>query len=82
MMIEPGPKIYKAVMEAEDSDQWKDAIRKEVASTEDHEVFTFVGKVPEGASMIQSRCVMGRKFLASGQIDKWKVRLIGRGDPQ
>jgi hypothetical protein len=82
MMIEPGPKTYKAAMEAEDSDQWKEAIGKEVTSMEDHEVFTFVEKVPEGASMIQSRWVMGRKLLANGQIDKWKVRLVGRGDQQ
>jgi len=82
MMIEPGPKTYKAAMEAEDSDQWKEAIGKEVASMEDHKVFTFVERVPEGASLIQSRWVMGRKLLANGKIDKWKVRLVSRGDQQ
>ena len=45
-------------------------------------MFTFVEKVPEGASMIQSQWVMGRKLLANGQIDKWKVRLVGHGDQQ
>jgi len=45
-------------------------------------VFTFVEKVPEDASVIESRWVMGRKLLANGQIDKWKVRLVGRGDQQ
>jgi hypothetical protein len=49
---------------------------------EDHKVFTFVEKVPEGASIIQSQWVRGRKLLANGQIDKWKVRLIGHGDQQ
>ena len=82
MMIEPGPKTYQAAMEAKDSNQWKEAIGKEVASMEDHEVFTFVEKIPQGASMIQSRWVMGRKLLPNRLIDKWKVRLVGRGDQQ
>jgi hypothetical protein len=55
---------------------------KEVASMESHEVFTFVEKVPEVASMIGRCWVMGRKLMANGTIDKWKVRLVGRGDLQ
>jgi hypothetical protein len=69
-------------LDAEDAEQWKEAIGKEMASMESHEVFTFVEKVPEGASMIGSRWVMGRKLMANGIIDKWKVRLVGRGDLQ
>jgi len=80
MMIEQGPKTYSAALDAEDAEQWKEAIGKEVASLESHEVFTFVEKVPEGASMIGSRWVMGRKLMANGTIDKWKVRLVGRGE--
>ena len=81
-MIEQGPKTYRAALDAEDAEQWKEAISKEVASMESHEVFTFVEKVPEGASKIGSRWVMGRKLIAKGTIDKWKVRLVGRGDLQ
>jgi len=47
-----------------------------------HEDFTFVEKDREAASMIGSRWVMGRKLIANGTIDKWKVRLVGRGDLQ
>jgi len=82
MMIEQGPKTYRAAVDAEDAEQWKEAISKEVASMESHEVFTFVEMVPEGASMIGSRWVMGRKLMADGTIHKWKVRLVGRGDLQ
>jgi len=82
MMIEQGPKTYLAALHAEDAERWKDAIGKEMASMESHEVFTFVDRVPEGASMIGSRWVMGRKVMANGTIDKWKVRLLGRGDLQ
>ena len=49
---------------------------------ESNEVFTFVEKVSEGASMIGSRWIMGRKVMANGTIDKWKVRHVGRGDLQ
>jgi hypothetical protein len=82
MMIEQGPKTYRAALDAEDAEQWKEAIGKEMASMESHEVFTFVDKVPEGASMIGSRWGIGRKLMANGTIDKWKVRLVGRGDLQ
>jgi hypothetical protein len=82
MMIEQGPKTYRAALDAEDAEQWKEAIGKEIASMESHEVFTFVDKVPEGASIIGSRWVIGRKLIANGTIDKWKVRLVGRGDLQ
>jgi hypothetical protein len=82
MMIEPGPKNYRAALNADDSDQWKEAIDKEMNSMASHGVFTYVEKVPEGASLIESRWVMRRKLQANGQIDKWKVRLVGRGDLQ
>jgi len=80
MMIEQGPETYRAALDAEDAQHWKEAIGKEVASMESHEGFTFVEKVLEGASMIRSRWVMERKVIANGTIDKWKVRLVGRGD--
>jgi hypothetical protein len=73
MMIEQCPKTYRAALDAEDAEQWKEAIGKEMASMESHEVFSFVEKVPEGASMIGSRWVMGRMLMANGTIDKWKV---------
>jgi hypothetical protein len=82
MMIEPGPKNYRAALDADDSDRWKEAIDKEMNSMASHGVFTYVEKVPDGASLIESRWVMGRKLLANGHIDKWKVRLVGRGDLQ
>jgi hypothetical protein len=49
MMIEQGPKTFHAELNAEDAERWKEAINKEVASMESHEVFTFVEKIPEGA---------------------------------
>jgi len=81
-IIEPGLETYKAAMEAEDSDQCIKVIGKEVTSVDNHEVFTFMQKVPEGASIIQSRWVMGKKLLANEQNDKWQVRLVDRGDRQ
>ena len=72
MIIEQGPKTYRAALNAEDTEQWKEAIGKEVASMETHEVFTFFEKVPKGASMIGSHWVMGRKLMANGTIEKWK----------
>jgi len=81
-MIEQGPKTFCAALDAEDAEQWNETIVKEMASMECHEVLTFVDKVPEGASMFGSRWVMGRKLMANGTIDKWKVRHVRRGDLQ
>jgi len=39
-------------------------------------------KVPEGASMMESRWVMGRMLTANERIDKWKICLVCRGDLQ
>jgi len=55
MMIKQGLKTFHAVLEAVDAVQRKEAVRKEVASMESHEVFTFVEKIPDGTSMIGSR---------------------------
>jgi len=82
MMIEPGPKTYRAALNSKDADQWKEAIGKEVSSMESHGVFTFVERAPGDASMIESRWVMGRKLLVNGFTEKWKVRLVGHGDQQ
>jgi len=82
MMIKQGPNTYRAALNAEDAEQWEEAIGREVASMESHEVFTFIEKVPEGASMIESRWVMRRQLICNRTIDKWNVRLVGRGDLQ
>jgi hypothetical protein len=51
-----------------------------MASMDSHEVTNLVGKVPEGARLMGSRWVIERKGMANGTIDRWKVRLVGRGD--
>jgi len=73
MMIEQRPKTYLAPLEVEEPEQLKEAIGKEVASIESHEVFTLVEKVPEGDSMLESHWVMGRELMANATIDKCKV---------
>jgi hypothetical protein len=55
---------------------------KDVVSMESQEVFTFIEKVPDGASLIESHGVMRTKLIANGTIDKWRVRLFGCGDLQ
>jgi hypothetical protein len=82
MMIEHGPETYKIALNSDYSEQLKEAIGMEMASLESYGVFTFVQKVPSGADIIESRWVMDRKLLVNGQIDKWKVRLVGQGDLQ
>ena len=73
MMIEPGPKTYRAALDSENDEQWKGVIGKEVSSMESHGVFPFVERPVVDASMIGSRWVMGKMLLVNCQADKWKV---------
>jgi hypothetical protein len=82
MIIKPGPKTHRAALNSEDADQWKEAIGKVVSSMDSHGVQTCVVRAPGDASIIESRWVMGGMLLANGQTEKWKVRLVGRGDQQ
>jgi hypothetical protein len=61
MMIEPGPKTYKIACNADDLKQRKEVIGKEMSLMDRNEVFTFVQKMLNGASMIQRRGVWDRK---------------------
>jgi hypothetical protein len=54
MMIDSGPMNFRAAMNTDHADQWKETINTDVASMESHEEFTFVKTVLEGASIIQS----------------------------
>jgi hypothetical protein len=69
-------------LNSKDAEQWNEAIGNEVSSMESHGVFTFVERPPEDASIIESHWVIGRKLLANCHTEKWKVRLVGRGDQQ
>ena len=80
MMIEQGPKTYRAALDAENTEQWKEAIGKVAASMESHEVFTFVEKVPQGASMIESHWVMGRKLIVTASYGNGHVTCPGPGN--
>jgi hypothetical protein len=53
-MIQLGPKNYHAALDADNSDRWKEAIDKEMKSMANHRVFTYLEKVPDGASLIES----------------------------
>jgi len=73
MMTQYGPKTYCTEVNAEDTEQWNEAIGMKVASMECHEIFTLVEKIPGGATMIDSHWVMGRRLMPDGTINKWKV---------
>jgi len=80
MMIKQCLKLYSTELNMENAEQWKEAIAKEVTSTESHEVFTSIAKTEDGVGIIECCWVVGRMLMANGIIDKWKVRLVGHGE--
>jgi hypothetical protein len=78
MITETGAKPNKIAVNEDDSEQCKEVMAKEMALQQSNGVLTCVQKVPSGATMIESRWVMGRKLLANGQSDEWKVNIWSR----
>lgn len=82
MMVEMGPKSYGAAMHSECAAHWREAIGKEKQSIVTHDVFNYVGEVPEGETLLDSKCILRRKHKPDGPTDKWKARLVARDDHQ
>jgi hypothetical protein len=83
MLIVPGPKSFKAALKDTDSEQWLQVIQLELEAMKEHHVFEFI---PDDSidphQIIPSKWVLGLKLNADGTTNKWKARLIGRGDRQ
>jgi hypothetical protein len=62
--------------------QWKEAIRKELASLADREVFGDVQECPNNFKPIGCKWVFTRKRDQNGQVIRYKARLVAQGFTQ
>jgi hypothetical protein len=76
----PGPKTYEEAEASDEAEEWKGAIASEQASLRQHDVYEFVEKAP--GKVVESKWVMVIKQLPDGTIEKYKARLVVRGDMQ
>jgi hypothetical protein len=78
----PGPKNYQDAEDSDEPEEWMKAIAREQASLRQHDVYEFVDKTPGSEKVIDSKWVMVIKQHPDGTIEKYKVRLVARGDMQ
>jgi hypothetical protein len=82
-MVEPGPKTYRAALKTPDAEDWTAAVNTEIAALDSHQAMEFI---PEGlspdATVVNSRWLLSKKFKATGEIEKYKARLIAQGFTQ
>ena len=72
------PKTVKEALESPQRKEWIEAIRKEMQSLVDKQVFE-IKKVPAGRKVIPLRIILKIKLSSDGSIDKYKARCVVAG---
>ena len=72
------PKTCKQAMKLSDAKKWMEACVAEVASLVENKVFEVVDR-PASKPVITSKWVFKKKKGISGNIEKYKARLVARG---
>jgi hypothetical protein len=69
-------------MAGKEADQWEAAVSSEKTSLGEHDAFEFIAQedVPRNANVIDGKWVLQRKLKVDGSIDRYKARLVARGD--
>jgi hypothetical protein len=75
------PPNYTAAMRTPDAEHWKTAIESELQSLRDNRTCIVVNK-PADVKPLSSRFVFKLKLDADGAIERYKARLVARGDQQ
>ena len=71
------PKTFKQAMKSPESEKWVEACAAEVASLVENKVFEVVDRPAH--PVITSKWVFKRKRGLSGEVEKYKARLVARG---
>ncbi|GJU66908.1 integrase [Tanacetum coccineum] len=72
------PKSFKEAMQDKN---WRDAMQREIKALEDNETWT-LETLPEGKHAIDSKWVYKIKYKPTGEIERYKARLVARGFTQ
>lgn len=68
-------------MSSSESDEWMDAMKNEIASMKDNQVWELV-ELPKGVVPIKCKWVFKTKRDSKGNIDRYKARLVAKGFTQ
>jgi len=75
------PQSYRTAMQSAKAQLWQEAINKELKSISDTGTWQEI-KVPEGASLVDSKWVFKTKLNERGEVVKYKARIVARGFTQ
>lgn len=75
------PRFYHQVNKSKEKTEWYDAMKEEIASMEQKQVFELV-KRPQNVQVIPTMWVYRVKFKLDGSVDKFKARLVALGNKQ
>ena len=62
-----------------EKEHWKEAMKKEVKTLEDMEAWEPVSEIPQGHTPIDTKWVLKKKTDGSGNLVRYKARLVARG---
>ena len=75
------PASWDEAMASEEGPKWMAARNEELMSLEEHNTYT-LEPVPAGAKVIGSMWVLKKKMRADGSVERYKARVVARGDQQ
>jgi len=75
------PVSYKKAIECEESDKWIDAMKDELKSMEQNQVWDLV-KLPHDSKRVGCKWIFKIKRDSKGKIERYKARLVAKGFTQ
>jgi hypothetical protein len=81
LSISEVPISFRKAMESDDSEKWLIAMKDEMKSMDDNQVWDLV-VLPEGSKTVGSKWVYKTKRDSKGNIERYKARLVAKGFTQ
>ena len=79
MLLDNGePSNYEEAMAGPDSDKWLEAIKSEIGSMYENEVWTLTD-LPDDRQAIENKWIFKKKTDADGNVTIHKARLVAKG---
>ena len=76
------PKTYKQVLKTPDKSSWLKALWSEIQQLKDMKSLKLLKGKPQGKNIVDTKFVYKLKLLETGDIEKYKVRLVAKGYTQ
>src|SRR4051812_34991074 len=72
------PETYEEAMMSPDSNKWQEAMKSEIGSMYENQVWTLVD-LPDGRKAVENKWIFKKKTDADGNVTFYKARLVAKG---